>query len=111
MKKFLLLAVLITVSAPMCLRIEAEEEEERQMPAMLQVCSEELWNKEEQIAVEPWWMALIIEVKDKYPGYCLMALKTFPVAEGVAVVYSVKSPDGKTILNDSMTYSDLLTAN
>jgi isoleucyl-tRNA synthetase len=52
MKKFLLLAVLITVSAPMCLSLEAEEEEERQMPAMLQVCSEELWNKEEQIAVE-----------------------------------------------------------
>lgn len=112
MKKFLLLAALITVSAPMCLRIEAEEEEERQMPAMLQVCSSELWKREETIAVEPWWMSLIVEIKDKYPGYCLAALKVFPVADGLAIVYSVKSPDGKTIISDSMTYSDaLLTAN
>ena len=111
MKKFLLLAALITVSAPMCLSLEAEEEDERQVPAMLQVCSEELWEREETIAVEPWWLSLIVEIKDKYPGYCLMALKVFPVAEGVAVVYGVKSPDGKTILNDSMTYSNLLTAN
>lgn len=110
MKKFLLLAVLIIESVPMCLRIEADEED-RQMPAMLQVCSDKLWEQEKEIGAEPWWIALVVEIKDKYPGYCLAALKVFPVVDGLAIVYSVKSPDGSAIINDSLTYSDLLTAN
>ena len=113
MERILLAAVIASLIAVFYFSYgEHEPVERHRIPAMLQICGSELFKYEEQITAKPFWDDLVVEVRDKYPGFCLSGVNYSETSNGYYVYYIVKSPDRKTLASGVYEYRHtFLTSN